>query len=744
MTTTTLTTADKLRRLHWNTALNAANSVFAQLTFFGPAWVLFLNELHFSNTQIGFLLSLLPFTGLVALVAVPFVTRLGYKRTFVTFFGVRKLFTAGLLLVPWLLAQTSANTTLVYVTLMVAGFALARAIAETAMYPWAQEFIPNTIRGRYAAINDIGARLTGIASVAVASFILGLSGGLDRFMLLFAIGVAFGLLSVWFATHIPGGAPPEDAGAGKVSHRDLRRVLHDRNFLLYVGGLGLLTIGTVPFSSFLPLFLQEQAGLPDSRIVLLQVGTLVGGLFSTYLVGWAADRYGSKPLMLTGLYVKIVAPLAWLLMPRFSELSLPAALLISFVAGSAEIAWAIGSARLLYVRVVPTEKRAEYMAVYYALMGLIGGLSQVVGGQLLDFTQGLGLSGEFLIFTVDPFFPLFVLGFVLAAISALFFHRVQADSPMSMGEFAGLFIHGNPVLALESLFRYYRARDERATVVMTERMGQTKSLLTVDELLEALKDPRFNVRFEAIISIARMERDRRLTDAVLQILDGTEISLSVIAAWALGRIGDERAVESLRAGMNSPYRSLQAHCARSLGTLRDEASAPMLLDRLRAETDKGLRIAYSSALGNLHYREATPTLLEVLATTENEGARIELALALARIVDEEHYFIRLLRNIRQDKGTSLSQAVTAIGRQLKDTGDELRELVRACADAFARDNFDDGSGLLRQIILSMPLDDYSPYIRAMLQECAARLEAFGAERDEYLLLALQILDAVTA
>jgi hypothetical protein len=49
-----LTNAEKIRRLHWNTALTATNSVYAQLTFFGPAFVLFLNELQLSNTQIGF------------------------------------------------------------------------------------------------------------------------------------------------------------------------------------------------------------------------------------------------------------------------------------------------------------------------------------------------------------------------------------------------------------------------------------------------------------------------------------------------------------------------------------------------------------------------------------------------------------------------------------------------------------------------------------------------------------------
>ncbi len=736
-----LTNAEKIRRLPWNTALNATNSIFANLTYFGPAWVLFLSELNFSNTQIGFLLSLFPFTGLVALVIAPSVARFGYKRTFVTFFGIRKVITVGLLLVPWLVDQVDGDSVLLYVSLIVAGFALCRSIAETGLYPWAQEFIPNTIRGRYSSINDIVTRFTGIASIAFASYILGLSIGLQRYTLLFAIALSFGAMAVWSASHIPGGAPVKRKDKGGFTYRHLARVLRDRNFLLYIAGLGLLTIGVTPIGSFLPLFMQEQIGLSESRVVLLQIGALVGGLSSTYLVGWAADRYGSKPVMLTGLYIKIVIPLAYMLIPRNSDLSLPIAFLVSMANGVADVAWAIGSARLLYVKVVPSEKKGEYMAVYYAAAGLIGGLSQLLGGRLLDFTQGL--TGQFLIFTIDPFFPLFVMAIALTVVSTIVFSYVQADSPVSVSEFAGMFIHGNPVLALESLFRYYRARDERQTVVMTERLGQTKSPLTVDELLEALTDPRFNVRFEAIISIARTDSDPRLVKALCDIVDGTELSLTVVAAWALGRIGDNEAVVCLRRGLNSDYRSVKAHCARSLGTLGDTSVAPMLLERLKTETDKGLRIAYASALGNLQYGAAIGIVFDLLAVTENEGARLELALSLARMIGHEHYFIRRLRQIRQDMGTAVSQALTATRKHLDLDDVELNNQFSQCANTFARDEFAEGTRQLAALIHALPPEPYTPDSRAILDTCAAQLEVHKIEHIEYLLLALHTLEVAT-
>jgi MFS family permease len=737
-----LTNAEKIRRLHWNTALNATNSVYAQLTFFGPGFVLFLSELHFTNTQIGFLLSLLPFSGLIALVIAPTVARFGYKRTWVTFFGARKVVTAGLLLVPFILAQFGPQVLLVYVSLIVGGFALCRATAETALYPWAQEYIPNSIRGRYSAVNDIVARCTGMAALAAASYILGLSMGLHRFMLMFAIALVFGGLAVWSSTHIPGGAPKRGADAPKTSFRHLARVLRDKNFLWYMAGLGILIIASTPMGSFLPLYMEQQIGLSDSYIVLLQIAALVGGLAANYLVGWAADRYGSKPVLLTGLYVKIVLPLAFVLMPRNSGASLTAAVVVYFISGAADVAWAIGSGRLLYVKVVPSDKNAQYMAVYYASIGLIGGLSQVIGGGALDFTQHL--TGQFLFFTIDPFFPLFVWGLVLTAVSVVLFNRVQADSPISVSEFAGLFMHGNPVLALESVWRYYRARDERQAVEVTERMGRTNSPLTVDELLEALKDPRFNVRFEAIISIARMESDPRLVRALCDILDGTEISLSVIAAWALGRIGDNQAIRSLRHGLDSHYRSIQAHCARALGTLGDESIVPILIERLQTETDKGLRIAYSTALGSLEAEKAIPVLFDVLATTENEGARLEVALALARIVGHEHHFIRLLRHMRDDKATAASQAVMVFKRRFETTDDSIEQVITVCADSFAQADYARAVPSLIELVGLLPPDRHTRTCWTILEECAKRLAEYKDERPEYLILALYALDIIAA
>ncbi|HXF61312.1 MAG TPA: MFS transporter [Caldilineaceae bacterium] len=750
------TTVEKLRGLPWSIASNAANTVFVQYTFFGSIFVLFLSALGLSKSQMGFLLSLLPFFGLIALFVAPWVARFGYKRTYLTFFGIRALIAAGLLATPLVLNRYGAEAALVYVAATTALFSGLRAIGVTASFPWAQEYVPNSVRGKYTAMNNIFTTAVGFLAVTAGGMVLARTTGLTGYMVLIAIGVIFGWISVGLAFLIPGGAPMAVGKGKEAPGRDLRTAAQDRDFVRYLVAVGLITLVTVPLGSFLPLFMREEVGLNESQVVLLQTGTLVGSLLSSYGWGWAADRYGSIPVTLYGLSLRALLPLFWMWMPRESPLSLWIALAIAFLQGVADMGWGIGSGRMLYVNIVPPAKRTDYMALYYAWIGIVGGISQLSGGALLDLTQGL--SGEWWVFRLDPYLPLFLASLVVPFVAFTLLRQVHEDRAVSMGQFAGIFLRGNPFLAMSSMIRYHLARDEHSAVLMTERLGQAKSPLTVEELLEALEDPRFNVRFEAIISIARMPPDPRLRQALVSILEGSELALTVVAAWALGRMGDEQAIEPLRRALDSSYRSVRAHSARALGALRDREITPVLLARLQEETDKGLQMAYASALGNIHAAEATPQLLALLAQTENPGARLELALSLARIVGEEHHFIHLLRQMRADPGTALSQALAAWRRRLdkRRNKGEVERLALACEETLARGDLDGGSRLLVQVLRCLPPPagastgiispvktmDTEAAAALILAECARRLEESGAAQIEYVLLALHTLQGM--
>lgn len=167
----------------------------------------------------------------------------------------------------------------------------------------------------------------------------------------------------------------------------------------------MISLATVPLGGFIPLFMQDVIGLSDGSVVLLQTGGLIGGVLSGYLWGWAADRYGSRPVTLSGVFFIVVLPLLWLVMPRGSEWSFPAALGIAFLRGALVNAWGIGSGRLLYTSVVPVERKVAYMAVYGAWMGIASGISQLAGGRLLDLAENF--QAQVWGFEIDAYSVLF-------------------------------------------------------------------------------------------------------------------------------------------------------------------------------------------------------------------------------------------------------------------------------------------------------------------------------------------------
>ena len=734
------TMVDKLRGMRWSVLLNAANTVFVQFTFFGSAFVIFLDRLALSKSDIGFILALIPFANLLAIGIAPATARYGYKRTFILFFGLRKLAAALLLLTPWVVTTFGGSAAFAFVALVVGLFASFRTVEETAYYPWYQEFVPNAVRGIYSAWSNIATALVGVISVLIAGWVIETSDSLFGFMVLISAGVIFGLFSTWCAIFIPGGAPVDADPGQPAGQRNLREALRDRDFQRYLIGLALITLGTVPIASFLPLYLQEQVGLSSGSAIFVQMGGLIGTIASSYIWGWASDRYGGRPVMLTGVGLFVIMPLFWWFMPRGSAWGLYFALAISFAQGLANLGWGIGATRLLFGSVVPKEKNMDYLAIWFAWAGITAGISQLAGGWILDY--GRNMAGEFWLITLDPYVPLFVLAIVAPFLSIFLLGAIRGDSAVSMGQFAGHFMRGNPFMAMTSLVKYYSAADEHATVRTTERLGQARSTLGINELLEALTDPRFNVRFEAIQAAARLKPDPQLTDALARILHSKNPALSVLAAWALGRIGDSAAIEPLRKGLDSPYRSVQAHCVRALGTLGDKRAVRTLLVRLETEQDEGLLLAYASALGNLRVSKATFQLLPLLARCEDEDMRWEVALALARIVGDEKYFVQLWRSTRSAPGTPLAQALTKLKRRLAHTYPHENELVRqleSAAQAFAQEDLLAGAQGLGALLQAMPLEGCEYICAALAEACAAELVNTSTVRQEYVVLGLHAL-----
>ena len=157
-------------------------------------------------------------------------------------------------------------------------------------------------------------------------------------------------------------------------------------------------------------------------------------------------------------------------------------------------------------------------------------------------------------------------------------------------------------------------------------------------------------------------------------------------------------------------------------------------------------MAYASALGNMRAEEAVDDLLALLNRMENPGARLELALSLARIVGEEHIYIGLVRQMREDQDTVTAQAVGNFRRRIERVRilarEHIQELI-ASSDAFARGQREDGIQLMCRALRALPPGATTPTGAKILEACLRQLETSGLEQVEYLLLTFHVLEVAS-
>jgi MFS family permease len=423
-----------MRALPWGLGHLALNSIFYTWTFGSSIFLLFLNELGLPKDRIGILLSFFPFTGVLALAAGPLVARWGRKRMFLLGYGIRKPIMALLLLLPWLQASLGRHAAMGFLFVVLFIFAILRAVAETAYFPWLQEFVPNRVRGKYGALNTITTLLFSSLALGIASRVIGTTPGLASFMGLIGVGAVIGIVGVALMGFVPGGAPIRASGPSQGHFAALIATLNDRNFLCTLGGLGSVMVGSVLLTSFLPLYAIEQIGLPSSTVVLLDMAAMLGGVMASLFWGVAADRVGSRPVLMPNLVLSLLIPFGWLLAPRQSPQASLICAILFFAYGAVANGIAISAGRLLYNAIIPPEKNTAYTAVYYAWSGVSGGLTPLLAGGLL--TALASWQARIGSLHLDAYGLLFLFSAGLFACGLFFYHRVR---PAGEGSTRALF-----------------------------------------------------------------------------------------------------------------------------------------------------------------------------------------------------------------------------------------------------------------------------------------------------------------
>jgi HEAT repeat protein len=124
------------------------------------------------------------------------------------------------------------------------------------------------------------------------------------------------------------------------------------------------------------------------------------------------------------------------------------------------------------------------------------------------------------------------------------------------------------------------------------------------------------------------------------------------ACWLLGRMGDERALGPLAVALRDCDPRVRGEAARSLGALDSPQAVPSLIAALQTDTDAGTRMAAAYALGLIGDARAIDPLLAKLADT-SEDPRVRGFVAEAFTCHQERRAVPHLIAVLSDSSAEV-------------------------------------------------------------------------------------------
>lgn len=380
----------------------------------GTPMVLFMEFLGANSFQAGLVYGWALLLTPVQVFATMLLPKVGFKRLTLAGWGARSWF----LLVPLGLAVVAPAEPVPWmITAMVVamfGYSLSRSIGAAAITTWLHALIPDSIRGRYWATDQMMAGIAAVGTLVVSAALFGLLPPRWAFFSQYVISITGAWLALRCLKVLPDVERPRMMSLGKIMTDSPRHMFGAGPFRPYLWLTIAFFIVTTPVAPFGAYFLKAGAGLSTTSIMLyamLQYGGVIAG---NWFMRSRIDRAGAKPFFRLAFVVFGMIAVGWLVCLRQVELAawLMPALYFLFGVGSGMFT----AANVSYLaKVLPATDRALPVSLHGALTAFLGGLSPVVWGV---FLKGEGSAPSVNVEAFRVFFWA-VLGGSLALVAAV-------------------------------------------------------------------------------------------------------------------------------------------------------------------------------------------------------------------------------------------------------------------------------------------------------------------------------------
>lgn len=370
-------------------------------TFIGGAFLIgYALTLGADDFEIGLLASLPLLANLIQIVGSLIIAKAGSrKKVCVLFLFLHRLMWTFIAVLPLFVFRDRLTEVRVWIfMILLTGASICASITGIAWTSWIADLIPKGVRGRFFSRRNMSAQVVGmLAAVLAGQFIDIWQTRFDTdhmrsygFMILFAIGIVFGLVGIFLFRKInePSLDVPEDTSF----FRQLREPFLDKNFRMFMIFSISWGFSTGIVGPFFSVYMINTLQIPFSLITLFGVAAGLSSILGFKVWGALIDKIGAKPLsIICGIGGSFV-PFFWIFASPENYLVIWASNILSglFFAG-------IGLASTgLMMNLASGKTSSVYFAVFAAVTGLFGAIAPIAGGAIGDFYRGKVLLDGFI------------------------------------------------------------------------------------------------------------------------------------------------------------------------------------------------------------------------------------------------------------------------------------------------------------------------------------------------------------
>lgn len=647
-----LSLLDVRRALRIWTLEGSVASVNGNLTggAFQTGFALYLGCTDF---KIGVLAAIPAIAGLLQLVSPYAVKRFGARKPLVQWAS----FIGRLLWIPIFLIPLGLFPKNFQVTGFLFLFLLFNALMNLVgplWTSWISDLVPPDYRGRYFGQRNMYGGFVGMVVSILGGYFLDaaikhhLMSQPAAFACLFGIAALFGAFSFILCGLCPDVSlerqdTAEDMGdAGiKGALEQFKKPFADRTFRSIIICIAGFILSQSIAGQFFTVNQLKYLKLNYTDFQLLAAVAAMASLASMPLLGYLADKYGNKPILVLSCVTVVIPPFLWLLASPdtfsglwhitrsghflFSYSKLDIAVL-NTIAG---VGWAgIGLTQFnLMIGAAPQQDRTLYVGTVAAVSGIAGSVAPMIGGEIVSLLAGVHFPDHGPV--RNSYHVLFILSGFLRLLFIFPIAAIVEKGSSSAGYVLGQLKATKPVASIASIHKLSRASTALERRRAAESLGRLKTPVAVEELVFALDDVALPVREQAAVALGEIG-DRRAVAPLIEKLMDQSTGITEAVATALGKIGDRQAFSVLSAVAQLGPTARQVAAIDALGMISDERASNLFMELLE-HPDPSVRTAAIRALSRRGDPIGEEALTLLLAKEKEPTAIAAIADGLGRM-----------------------------------------------------------------------------------------------------------------